>query len=99
MNPKNRFYSPNQADESTNDGLAHEATDEEHSIDLPQGTAAMSDNDNKAAVENLMSIQNDEERLNDGDSSILGAGGLAGGLSGDGERTDEYDAAVNGIGD
>ncbi|WP_281167532.1 hypothetical protein [Spirosoma luteum] len=35
-----------------------------------------------------------DERLPDDDSTILGAGGLAGGLSGDGERTDEYDAAV-----
>lgn len=97
MNPFIRYYNPGQADESTNAGLTHEATAEEHTIDLPQGTAAMSDNDNEDATENAMST--DAERLSSGDSTILGAGGLTGGLSGDGERTDEYDAAVNGIGD
>jgi hypothetical protein len=99
MNPHNRYYSPNQADEATAASLIHEATAEEHTIDVPQGTAAMSDNDNKVAAENVMSTEDGEERLSDCDSTILGAGGLAGGLSGDGERTDEYDAAVNGIGD
>ena len=41
----------------------------------------------------------DQANVRGGDSTILGAGGLAGGLSGDGERTDEYDAAVMGLGD
>ncbi|GAB3540525.1 hypothetical protein GCM10027577_04540 [Spirosoma fluminis] len=41
----------------------------------------------------------DLERMGEDDSTILGAGGTAGGLSGDGERTDEYDAAVFGLDD
>lgn len=99
MSPHSKHYSPDQADEPTGAGLPHEATADEHTIDLPQGTAAMSDTDNKVAAENVLSTEDDEPRLSDDDSTILGAGGLAGGLSGDGERTDEYDAAVMGIGD
>lgn len=41
----------------------------------------------------------DLERIGKDDTTILGAGGAAGGLSGDGERTDEYDAAVMGLDD
>ena len=41
----------------------------------------------------------DIERMGENDPTILGAGGTAGGLSGDGERTDEYDAAVFGLDD
>lgn len=93
MTTHNKYYSPDQADEQTDAGLKHEHSAEEHTLDVPQGTAAMSDDDNLTAAED------NEERLGDGDSTILGAGGLAGGLSGDGERTDEYDAAVMGIGD
>lgn len=97
MSPYNRYYSPDQAHKATDAGLGlrHEDTAEEHTINLPPDTAALSDNED--ATENIMTT--DEERLNGGDSTILGAGGLAGGLSGDGERTDEYDAAVNGLGD
>lgn len=99
MSPHSRYYSPDQAAEPTGAGLQHEATAEEHTIDLPQGTASMSDNDNKVAAENVMSSEDDEQRWSDDDSTILGAGGLSGGLSGDGERTDEYEAAVMGIDD
>lgn len=44
-------------------------------------------------------VKEDLERTGDDDTTILGAGGAAGGLSGDGERTDEYDAAVMGLDD
>lgn len=56
---------------------------DEHAIDQPQDGTFA---DNEASDE---------------DDTILGLGptGSAGGLSGDGERTDEYDAAVMGIGD
>ncbi len=56
---------------------------DDHAIDQPQDGAFA---DNEASDE---------------DDTILGLGpnSSAGGLSGDGERTDEYDAAVMGIGD
>ncbi|HEX9957573.1 MAG TPA: hypothetical protein VGA96_09955 [Fibrella sp.] len=47
---------------------------------------------------NLTNLQLDPKSEGD-DQTILGAGGLAGGLSGDGTYTDEYDAAVMGLGD
>ena len=65
---------------------------DEHAIDQPQdGTFA----DNEASSSTAGDQASDE------DDTILGLGpiGSAGGLSGDGERTDEYDAAVMGIGD
>ena len=49
------------------------------SIDVPQGTAAMSDDDNLTAAENVMRAEEGDERLPDNDSTILGAGGSAGG--------------------
>ena len=99
MSPHSRYYSPDQTDEPTGAGLTHEHSAEEYTIDVPQGTAAMSDDDNVTAAENAVNAKDDQERLSDKDSTILGAGGAAGGLSGDGKRTDEYDAAVMGIGD
>lgn len=99
MNPRSNYYSPGQTNELTGAHSDQEAAAEEHTIDAPQGTAALSDNDNAVAAENVTRALEDEERLNESDSTILGAGGSAGGLSGDGERTDEYDAAVMGIGD
>ncbi|GAB3699686.1 hypothetical protein GCM10027592_26000 [Spirosoma flavus] len=94
-----RYHSPNQADDLLEGYVNHENSAEEHTIDAPQGTAAMSDNDQEVTTDNLSFTDDDTERLGEEDNTILGAGGSAGGLSGDGERTDEYDAAVWGIGD
>jgi hypothetical protein len=44
-------------------------------------------------------VKDDLDRIGTDDTTVLGAGGAAGGLSGDGERTDEYDAAVMGLDD
>ena len=91
--------SPDHTDQPRAAHSSGEAATDEHTIDAPQGTAAMSDDDNQVAAENVLRAESDEVRLSDNDSTILGAGGLAGGLSGDGERTDEYDAAVMGLDD
>ena len=57
MNPHKKYYSPNQTDAATAASLTHEASAEEHTIDVPQGTAAMSDDDNRTAAENVMRAQ------------------------------------------
>lgn len=62
---------------------------DEHAIDQPQDGAFADSETNET-----------EDQTSD-DDTILGVGPnrSAGGLAGDGERTDEYDAAVMGIGD
>jgi hypothetical protein len=52
----------------------------------------------KESTDGLTNLQLDPKPEGD-DPTILGAGGLAGGLSGDGTYTDEYDAAVMGLDD
>ncbi|WP_420147503.1 hypothetical protein [Spirosoma sp.] len=99
MDSRSKYDRPDQTNKLTNAHSGEEAAAEEHTIDVQQGTAALSDNDQAIAARNVTRAVEDEDRLNEEDTTILGAGGSAGGLSGDGERTDEYDAAVMGIGD
>ena len=99
MNLKNSYYSP--ANET--EGIEHAA--HEHTIDAPEDASLANEEENTDAeklsgtsTEASYDTDNQQDRQKDY-SSILGAGGLAGGLSGDGERTDEYDAAVMGLDD
>ncbi|WP_018620424.1 hypothetical protein [Spirosoma luteum] len=99
MTSTSRQPNPDQTAEPTGSRLNNEAAAEEHTIDAPQGTAALSDNDNAVAAQHIMDTEANETTDSKDDSTILGADGLAGGLSGDGERTNEYDAAVMGLDD
>lgn len=87
MNRQIRQYT-NQAEDSSGQGPSAS----EHTIDVAGGINITGE-EGKADAERLTSTQTDAKD-EEGDSTILGAGGLAGGLSGDGERTNEYDAAV-----
>lgn len=87
MNMRIQYYHPDSASEP---GGGEPSTDE-HAIDQPLTSGLAGTRSNAEA----------EEQASDEDDTILGLGPNheAGGLSGDGERTDEYDAAVMGIGD
>ena len=88
MNTQIRYYHP-EPTEATGAGLSAD----EHAIDQPQDSAS--------ADRAISSSTDAGAQTSDEDDTILGLGPnrSAGGLSGDGERTDEYDAAVMGIGD
>lgn len=99
MRIKIRYYSPE------NESVSGGASASQHAKDAPQGMDVTREDANDDA-ERLTSTRTemkedggDQANVRGGDSTILGAGGLAGGLSGDGERTDEYDAAVMGLDD
>lgn len=101
MNMHSKLYSPDGADEQGNMNMTSGTSADEqfvqqaHEEDWRGGT----DEDNTAETESkLTNLQLDPKPGGD-DQTILGAGGLAGGLSGDGTYTDEYDAAVMGLGD
>jgi hypothetical protein len=98
MNRLRQQYSPDPANEAG-------ASADEHAIDAPQ-SAGITSEESSLDAERLTRTKaeakdegGDQANAREGDSTILGAGGLAGGLSGDGERTDEYDAAVMGLDD
>ncbi len=106
MNTQIRFYSPDGADDAAhstvdsgvaahddqlmNEGRDNDLDDEADRLTVGQLTDAKLD---------AKSDGGDQANVRGGDSTILGAGGAAGGLSGDGERTNEYDAAVMGLDD
>lgn len=106
MNAQIRFYSPDGAndaahstvdsgvaahdDQLMNEGRDNDLDNEADRLTVDQLTNAKSD---------AKSDGGDQANVRGGDSTILGVGGAAGGLSGDGERTDEYDAAVMGLDD
>ncbi|ADB40143.1 hypothetical protein [Spirosoma linguale] len=100
MNTQIRQYS-NQVEDTSGPGPSAS----EHTIDVAGGINITREEGNEDA-ERLTSTKTDakdeggdQANARGGDSTILGADGLAGGLSGDGERTNEYDAAVMGLDD
>jgi hypothetical protein len=106
MNTQIRFYSPDGADDAAsstvdsgvaahNDQLMNEGRDNDLDNEADRLTAGHLTNTKSDAK----SDGGDQANVRGGDSTILGAGGAAGGLSGDGERTNEYDAAVMGLDD
>ena len=103
MNKRIRVYSPDGADEATGLGAGTSA-DERSVTDTHEGewrgeNDMVSANHLTDAKLDAKADGGDQANVRGGDSTILGAGGLAGGLTGDGERTDEYDAAVMGLDD
>jgi len=103
MNKQIRVYSPDGADDAA--GLGAGTSADEQSVTGAHESGWRGENDMESA-NHLTDAKlddkadgGDQANARGGDSTILGAGGLAGGLSGDGERTDEYDAAVMGLDD
>ncbi|WP_381523854.1 hypothetical protein [Spirosoma soli] len=98
-----KFYSPDGADETAATGLG-EGTAADDAVIGQDRNERTDDAENTAgyltnAKSDAKADGGDQANVRGGDSTILGAGGAAGGLSGDGERTDEYDAAVMGLDD
>jgi hypothetical protein len=104
MNMNRKIHSPDRADEMS--GTPTDGTSaDERSITNEHERDWRGEEDTDTAG-HLTSTKldakedgGDQANVRGGDSTILGAGGGAGGLSGDGERTDEYDAAVMGLDD
>ena len=105
MNTRILLYSPDGPDEtiSPSSGTSPDeqfATTEQQNAwrGNEEGVTA---NDLTNAKLDAKSDGGDQANVRGGDSTIMGLGdhGEAGGLSGDGERTDEYDAAVMGLDD
>jgi hypothetical protein len=105
MNRQIRLYSPDGRDETTSAGSETGMTTGGQSAGGEQEPIAERDNDSSSAGHltnarlDAKSDGGDQANVRGGDSTILGSGGTAGGLSGNGDRTDEYDAAVMGLDD
>ncbi|GAB4023375.1 hypothetical protein [Spirosoma koreense] len=93
MNTVTRYYSPDQEQQTEGGSAADNRPVDPQQTDTPSSAAS-----DAAETAGEGSSQ---DGTAEPDSTILGVGPnrAAGGLSGDGSRTDEYDAAVMGIGD
>jgi hypothetical protein len=91
MNTSRKFYSADGSAEASGTPAEDKLVTEDHEPRWRGDEAETTEG-------KLTNLQLDPKPEGD-DQTILGAGGLAGGLSGDGTYTDEYDAAVMGLGD
>lgn len=100
MNITLRFYNPHGSDETASSSSGDDTqTNKESTTESPEGDwRSEADKTSAGHLTNAKldakSEGGDQANVRGGDSTVLGAGGGAGGLSGNGERTDESDLTL-----